>query len=74
MNYKLKKIIIEDEKGVIQELEFEFEHMEYTMESGIKRTRKWGSYVTHIDQNGQNRVLIKAWSGCPTFESFQKES
>lgn len=46
-----------------------FEGFEFEMnqESGYNRD----SETTKVSSNGQQRVEIKLWKGCPTFEAFR---
>ena len=62
------KITIERNDGL--KIEMEFEKCEYEVVAGAKRVTKAGSLRSTIVPNDQKRMILRAWSGCPTFESF----
>ncbi len=52
----------------------EMDDITIVQEAGINRHHPVDSPAANLSHNGQHRVEIKAWKGCPTFESFQAET
>ena len=52
----------------------EADGFEVSQEAGIHRHHTPGNPVGDINHNGQQRLLIKAWKGCETYDSFQPET
>ncbi len=57
------------EKSVI-----EMDGMCFTQEAGIERKPNISSGAMDYGHNGQQRISIKAWKGCRTYDTFQAET
>lgn len=49
-----------------------YDACEFQQERGISQQFKPGHFdIQGLVPNGQERITLKAWKGCPTFDSFQ---
>ena len=53
--------------------EFEFNDMEFSLERGIAKFPDGSTGNMVFVPNGQQRLTIKAWKGCSSFDSFSTE-
>lgn len=67
---KIKVEIERDGKKI--ERDYTFDDVNIVEEYGI--IRYLFDNESHIASNGQQRLLIKAWKGCNTFDTFEQES
>lgn len=62
----MAKIVIE-----IDGSRYEFDgEAEITQERGIKVEYDTHGEPTKMSPNGHSRIILKAWNGCKTFDSF----
>lgn len=67
------KVKIEYEEDVPdQEVEYVFDDIYVTHERGL--TSYSFDHEHQFAPNGQERLIIKAWKGCVTFDSFERET
>jgi hypothetical protein len=72
-----KKITIEltvrSEDGKEHKTTWEFDECFISEEKGhTYYKKKDAKEVLNIEPNGQQRLMIKAWSNCPSWDDFQK--
>lgn len=64
------KITIESDEQK-EPLILECEHVSVAQERGVIQFYEFGHYdQLHVQPNGHERALIKAWSGCNKYEDF----
>jgi len=51
---------------------FEIEHSSFVFERGIKTSYPNG--IASFSPNGQSRLTIKGWSGCPSYDEYISET
>ena len=77
-NPKLRKVTmvlkLERVDGSTEECTFAGEDCECSWEKGIKRTYNPTKMQYEIEYNGHERVALKMWKGCSSFDSFVKEA
>ena len=66
----MAKIVIEIDG---QRYEFEGE-AEFTQEHGLKTSYDTYGNATKIEFNGHRRIILKAWSGCNSFDTFEAKT
>lgn len=49
-----------------------YKHVSFNQQIGMNRTFKLGSESPDIEPNGQRCMLIKLWTGCESFETFNR--
>ena len=74
MNRVKIKLEIERDGKPKQEVEYVYEKVHVEWAQGLIKHYDDQKHCTEIELNGQGRVLIKAWKGCNTFDTFEKES
>jgi len=67
------KSIITYANGETKEFELAFDDAWIEMERGVAYDRATNGYVHKIILNGQERMTIKAWKGCRSYEDFTTE-
>ena len=63
----MAKVIIEIDGNKV---EFEGE-VEFTQERGIRTIYDTYGSPIKMEPNGHNRIILKAWSGCGSFDTFK---
>lgn len=64
---------LEDAQPIAEpQLMGEYQHASFNQQIGMNRTFKLGSESPDIEPNGQRCMLIKLWTGCESFETFNR--
>lgn len=71
---KYTVIVIDNEKNDVV-INDQWENLTFAWENGMEIGRQYkmdGDPV--IESNGQRRLIMKAWEGCPTYETFKTDA
>ncbi len=60
-----------NDEGKEFEYTFSYDKMQIQQDRGLMRIRSMGG--DDIVPNGQERIMIRAWSGCKDFNDFKQE-
>jgi len=72
---KLKKVVIEDDNGKEQEIEIDLDQCTWVLEHGIHMHEELGKpNMQNLSENGQRRFMLKAWTGCIDYDTFQAKT
>ena len=52
----------------------EYDKVELTQEQGVLRIEDYRNPEIKYQRNGQQRLIIKAWSGCAHYDAFEPET
>jgi hypothetical protein len=70
---KLKKIILEHDDGEEEIIDMPFDHISYEIDNGVYLDHHCGTFNPIISSNGQQRLILKAWTGRHLFEDFHTD-